>query len=63
MNDLSALGEDQPPWREWLSKHLMPLYQIERLSDGQVEVRQRHRSDAHLDPTGTSTADKVLDDD
>ena len=61
MNDLSAIGEDQLSWKEWLSTHLMPLYMVVQLPDGEVEVRQRVLSECPMDPRGTSTTctDKV----
>ena len=59
MNDLSALCEHQPSWREWLSTHLMPLYIFERLPDGQIGVYERVMSESAPDPTETSTAYKV----
>ena len=61
VNDLSALGQHQPSWRECLSKHLMPLNMIVQLPDGKVGVEQRVLPESPLVPIGTLTIDKVSD--
>ena len=57
MIELSALGEDNPSWREWLSTHLMPHLMVVQLPDGQVGLQQRVLPESLPAPTGIS--DKV----
>ena len=59
VNELCTLGEDQPSWRECLSTHLMPLYLVTQLPDGQMEVHQRVLPESPPVQTRTSAANKV----